>query len=369
MIKKIYIDNFKSLINFEFNPGPVQLILGDNGSGKTSFIECLRGLREVVVEGPNVDMVFPDLTRNRWSDQPIQTLEMTVEGNGGRYVYRLEIDHHEVYQVADVRLETLSFDDRPLFSCVRGVVQLYLDDFSEGPRQSLSPHKSGLFQVPPADDNTKLSWFRGWMKDSLCIFMVDPEIERDSRSRDPEPGLRLSDPAWWVRFLRREDSDPDSPFAKALREGVLDGFAGMALDDGGMDWPGLRVDLEAGHDKSIARFEYWELSKGQMTLIKLYAIALCVMRPGSTLIIDDPDLHVALAEIQPWLLTLVDRSDDIDAQVILSSHHPELINYLAREHGVFFEREHNGPVRVRYARLDDRALPPAELVARGWIDG
>jgi predicted ATPase len=106
-----------------------------------------------------------------------------------------------------------------------------------------------------------------------------------------------------------------------------------------------------------------------MTLIKLYAIALCVMRPGSTLIIDDPDLHVALAEVQPWLLTLVDRSDDIDAQVILSSHHPELINYLAREHGVFFDREHNGPVRVKYANLDDRALPPAELVARGWVDG
>jgi hypothetical protein len=365
MITKVFIDNFKSLVDFEFRPGPVQLILGDNGSGKTSFIECLWGLREILVNGKYVQYFFNEKTRNRWGERTVQTFEMAVEGNGGRYVYRLEIDHHERNQAADVRLETLHFDDRPLFSFVHGAVQMYRDDFSEGPSGSWSTQQSGLFQSPLADDSTKLSWFRGWMRDSLCIFIVDPEIEPDSQSGDNEPGLRLTGPVWWDRFLECEDTSTDSVLGKALRDGVVEGFAGMSMADG----RSLKVDLEADGSKSIARFDAWELSRGQMTLIKLYAIALCVMRPGSTVILDDPVLHVALAEIQPWLLTLVDRSDDIDAQVILSSHHPELINYLARENGVIFFREHNGPTRVKSARFDEETgLDPAELVARGWID-
>jgi energy-coupling factor transporter ATP-binding protein EcfA2 len=370
MITKVSIDNFKSLVDFEFRPGPVQLILGDNGSGKTTFFECLWRLREVVANGIEVGWIFPNRTLYRWGDRKVQTFEMTVEGNGGRYVYRLEIDHYPSSQVPDVRLETLHFDDRPLFSFVRGEVQLHRDDFSEGPRESWSPYHSGLSRVPSADDNTKLSWFRSWMKDSLCIFIVDPEMEPRSRSRDPEPSLRLSDPAWWDRLLGPENSGPYSTLAKALRDGVIDGFAGMSMTDGSVDSHGIQFDLEVDGGKSIARFREWELSRGQMTLIKLYAIALCVMRPGSTVILDDPVLHVALAEIQPWLVTLVDRSDDIDSQVILSSHHPELINYLAREKGVVFFREHNGPTRVKPAQFhDETGLDPAELIARGWVDG
>jgi hypothetical protein len=248
MIIKVFIDNYKSLVDFEFRPGPVQLILGDNGSGKTSFIECLWRVREVVVEGRKVYMAFPDWTRNRWSDRTVQTFEMTVEGNGGRYVYRLEIDHHERSQAANVRLETLHFDDRSLFSFVRGAVQVYRDDFSEGPSGSWSTHQSGLFQSPLADDSTKLSWFRGWMKDSLCIFIVDPEMEQDSQSGDNEPGLRLTGTAWWNQFLAREDTGPDSVLGKALRDGVVEGFAGMSMADGGS----LKVDMEADGGKSIA---------------------------------------------------------------------------------------------------------------------
>jgi len=56
--------------------------------------------------------------------------------------------------------------------------------------------------------------------------------------------------------------------------------------------------------------------------------------------------------------------------VLLISHHPELINYLAREKGVFFRRDHNGPTRVGPARIEDETgLTPAELIARGWVDG
>jgi AAA15 family ATPase/GTPase len=33
MLKRLYIDNFRSFVNFEYKPGSKQLLLGANGSG------------------------------------------------------------------------------------------------------------------------------------------------------------------------------------------------------------------------------------------------------------------------------------------------------------------------------------------------
>jgi len=70
-----------------------------------------------------------------------------------------------------------------------------------------------------------------------------------------------------------------------------------------------------------------------------------------------------LAEIQPLLMSMRLRPD---LQLIVISHHPEIINLQAREHGLIFERQHLGPTRVRLFAADaDSSLTPAEIVARG----
>ena len=42
MLKRIYIDNFRCFVNFELNLEKVSLLLGPNGSGKTSIfnVDC-----------------------------------------------------------------------------------------------------------------------------------------------------------------------------------------------------------------------------------------------------------------------------------------------------------------------------------------
>ncbi len=46
MIKKIYADNFRCLVNFEFSPGPVSLMLGPNGTGKSSVFDLLGRIQQ-----------------------------------------------------------------------------------------------------------------------------------------------------------------------------------------------------------------------------------------------------------------------------------------------------------------------------------
>lgn len=89
---------------------------------------------------------------------------------------------------------------------------------------------------------------------------------------------------------------------------------------------------------------------------------------GYTLVLDEPDNYLALAEIEPWLMELNDACGTRLCQAVLCSHHPELIDYLGPDRGVLLERERSGAVRSRRvvkAFTDDR-LKLSEQVARGW---
>ena len=41
MIRRLYVDNFRSLVDFTWEPGKECLVLGYNGNGKTSALEAL----------------------------------------------------------------------------------------------------------------------------------------------------------------------------------------------------------------------------------------------------------------------------------------------------------------------------------------
>ncbi len=102
-------------------------------------------------------------------------------------------------------------------------------------------------------------------------------------------------------------------------------------------------------------------------LVCLYSLLDFVVEHGAFLMIDEPECHLGLPEIQPWLMELRDALEGRGAQVVLVSHHPELIDYLAPEIGLVFERPGAGPVRVRQFTVKPGAtLSPSELIARGW---
>jgi len=99
-------------------------------------------------------------------------------------------------------------------------------------------------------------------------------------------------------------------------------------------------------------FAISELSEGQRCLLVLYMILSFVIARGDTVFIDEPDNFIALREIQPWLLAAEEAVEDHDAQLILISHHPELLNQWAATRGVRFFREENGHVRTERFKTD-----------------
>jgi predicted ATPase len=178
------------------------------------------------------------------------------------------------------------------------------------------------------------------------------------------PLSTLSDLASWYLRLAGIDVEGVIQLRDSLKE-VFDGVASLNLKQ-----------LQPGKGELIATFNQpegkasfalHELSDGQRCLIALYMILHFLIAKGHTVFIDEPDNFVSMREIQPWLLAAEDAVLENKGQLILISHHPEILNHWAQEFGLRFFREENGHVRTEKFKTDrDGLLQPSELIARGW---
>jgi predicted ATPase len=62
MVRRIFADNFRALVNFEFRPGALNLLLGGNGGGKTAVFDVLGRLRDLLILGHSVENLFRSTT-------------------------------------------------------------------------------------------------------------------------------------------------------------------------------------------------------------------------------------------------------------------------------------------------------------------
>ena len=130
MLTRLYIHNFRRFVNFEYRPTRRQLIMGQNGAGKSSLMDALRLVRRFVVVGGSVDELFPRGQWTRWVNQPQQIFEVGANLDGATYLYRVAI---ESWGSNPPRLriasETVSVDGKPIFEFIAGEVHLYNDQF------------------------------------------------------------------------------------------------------------------------------------------------------------------------------------------------------------------------------------------------
>jgi predicted ATPase len=368
MLTRLYLDNFRCFVNFELKPARKQLILGRNGSGKSSFLDAVLVLRQFVVKGDVFDEFFILSQRTRWLNQQQQICELETELDGGRCVYRLVMEPWGDPPRPRVVSETVHFDGKPIFEFVTGEVHLYNDRFEHKVTYDFDWHRSALATIIPRRDNQTLSRFKWWLASLFCFrinpFAMGPRAEGENLY----PNVDLSNIAAWYRHLVQADPKQNAAMLDSLRAS-LDGFSFLQLEPAGENVRLLVAEFvnEGGR---TSKFYFNELSDGQRCLICLYTILHFVLAKGSTVIIDEPENFVALREIQPWLMAVTDAVEGGQGQILVVSHHPEFINQWAPKNGVQFVRSENGPVRVEQFRGDpDSSLPPSELIARGWECG
>ncbi|WP_437900372.1 AAA family ATPase [Sorangium sp. So ce124] len=362
MITRIYIDNFRTLVNFEWKPGKLALLLGENGSGKSSVIDALWGIRALVAEQGELRRWFPGVSRARWEKRFDLSIELDVQIEQQAYTYKLTIEHspHEPNK-SRVKHETLQLGDRLLMDFAMGELQLFDDDGARGPRVNGDWARSGLGAIAAGKDNKHLTAFKRWLRDDLWFLRPDPRA-MSSRTDEEADELTpdLSNFASWLPRWIAQDFSGAMHATQALQQ-VLDGFQALQVS---RTAPKLEATFLL-EDSSPYVVDFSELSEGQRQLCSLYFLRHAVLQPGRLVIFDEPDNYVALREVQPWLSEVLELSLSASGpQVWFISHHPELLNQLAPSHGTRFFRG-RGPTRVApFAGAE--GLTAAETVARGW---
>ena len=371
MINRIFIDNYKCFANFECHPDSVHLILGSNGSGKTSVFDVLYRLREFVTSGVPSEATFHPDTLTAWDKRSVQTFELGILGNGGEYQYRLLIEQARSNLKNRIKSEQLRFDNQLLYEFDGSDAHLYRDDSTAGPAFPFDWSRSAIATIPSRPDNQKLTWFRRRME-KVLVFSPDPvRMTAQSEAELSHPDRQLHNLTSWLRHLLQQRADFGSTLLNSLKE-VIAGLANISLDRVSETSRTLRFEFQFDNTDSTSsspRFplSFDQLSDGQRNLVALYTVLLAVIDNETTVCLDEGDNYVSLREIQPWLAELCDRVEERSGQCLLISHHPEAINYLAAKHGLLFFREDSGPARAKpFEWNGDDVLTPSELIARGW---
>ncbi|MBI5292172.1 MAG: AAA family ATPase [Chloroflexi bacterium] len=367
MLKRLYVDNYKCLVNFDLNFNAINLFLGANGSGKSTVFEVLQKLRAIVNGDSRISEEFKPESRTRWQTSPLQSFEVEITKDNRTYRYELAVEYSKNEQTARVKHERLYLDNQPLLKFEGQEARIYKVDFSEGLNFPFDGSRSVIEFFPQF--NVSITQFKVRMNEILVVH-IDPRLVNDvSEKAQAYPSKWMDNYSSWYSYLSRDQSWVFE-LTNALKE-VLPGFEYFRFTEAGEKFSILRAVFSGQDNNSGTKREYRfaELSDGQRALIVLYTLLIAAQKENYVLCIDEPENFLALPEIQPWLLQLYDSCSEGKTQALLISHHPELINYLlASPVGYWFEREANTPVRVKQIVAESNGgLPVSELIARGWL--
>ncbi len=366
MLKELYIDNYRCLTNFKINPGVFQLWSGDNGSGKSSALFAMRKVQRLM-RGEHIEDICSKTSLTSWDSRQEQTIGLGLLLDDEEYEYQLVAEYSDQGAGVRIKHERLKWKGETFFLYDGGVAHLFRinrdsGEVEEGAHFSAASSRSVIPTIAERGDNRPLLKFRNTVDRWLLVQPV-PVLMRElatGETRSPSP--HLENFAQWYRHLLQEHPGIGYRSKELLKE-VLPGFEGLSLKDSG---EARKLTATFRINEKDRDFEFPELSDGQRQLIALYTI-LESLRAGifSAVFIDEPDNFVSLREIRPWVDCLEDLCHEDAKQAIIISHHPEIVNAMARGDDLWFSRQDGAHVQTKPFPATP-GLTPAETMARGW---
>ncbi len=216
MLKKLYVNNFKCLVNFEIKFSNINLLLGANGSGKTTVFEVLHKLQKFILgefettgKYYQVSEIFHQQDLTRWQNSPIQKFELEIAGNGGTYLYVLEIEYPD-NSFPKMRSEKLTFDEKILFffsihninsEVPAAVIAQEHTGSGESFLEYFDYSRSGVGFIPESSKFQKLTSFKKLIANFFIVQINPFAMTTESRQEAKHPNRDMSNYAAWYSHL------------------------------------------------------------------------------------------------------------------------------------------------------------------------
>ncbi len=380
MITRLYANNYRCLVAFETAFDSFGVLCGPNGAGKSSVFDAIGLLRNLGtgdgVLGGTGEMDVSRLEFTRWAEgtkkeSTTQEFELGLSIDGRTFEYVLHLEQKADFEKPRIIREQATCDGKSLFErefdpkTLRAEVRYQKAD---GDQTSfpLDWRQAALPVIQPWGGIERLSLLQEEIA-KLLILRPNPRgMEPESKSKAKRPDLSMSNLTSWYRSLHQEQEWTDA-LREMLRE-VWPDFRSFKLVDVGLNAEALQLRFELGDHKPILLF-FEQLSDGERALVGLYMVrAALETGAAKTVLIDEPDNFVGLPELQPWVLSMRELLDD-DHQLILISHHPEILSNSGEANGRYLWRDnHTSPTRIGPLKVPE-GMTAGEAIARGWAIG
>ena len=349
-LKSIYINNYRCLQNFalDLERADVLLILGRNGMGKTTVLDALKTLHEVVCGGcadalfSRRDFAFGQI------DTPIR-LEFVMEIEGVIYDYALALSWSQGTDAITIAKEELKSGDTVFFSRNDSQVCFLaegnvLQDCPIGMNHFLLTLFSGQDRCGIACEAVR-SFINRWLLVSPWPSSITTDFTDKCSCLSSDASNFLS----WFRTVIVQNVGFTNQWMEYLRSGCFDRLSDLVWTDLMKDRENEMIFSMSGDSQKILEMRFSELSDGE----KIFVIGAALMTynavcGGTFCFWDEPDNFLAVSEVQDFVTRLRKAFGHGRGQLMITSHNIETIRTVGMDATVIMRRlSHLEPARIQ----------------------
>lgn len=377
MISRIKIEGFRCFKSVELKLGAFNLLVGANGTGKSSVLEAMRVIQGVgrgLTVGEILNGKVGDVYEAKWSgilgggamagfgrlregEGEMSVIEATIEEQGKTFIYRIGFDGAR----GRVMQESLTMGSRPIFdsrACRQANngpvlrVRYNWGKIGRAHRMQFEVGRPVLGQL--AEHGECSREHRKWIE--ICMQAMQ-EIELV----DPAPVMRIPRMPEDVRLL--------TEMVKRMEGGELEDVAGMEDAEGEIVLMAIKGKRE---------FPAEVLSEGARRYL---AVLMDVMEGpiGGTILVRGIDKSVSPLRMKRLMEEIRTYASSVNGQVILTAHSPIVLSWVDEaDYPTTFlctRDEKSGSAEIRSLDQSDefaelvKRHPLSNLFAEEWLEG
>jgi predicted ATPase len=353
VIRRLYVNNFRCLENFELRLADLSsvLLIGKNGSGKTAVGLALEILQRIARGTNRVDDLLKpkDFCFGR-TDAPVR-IEIEVDLHGKVYEYVIVFELPVGAKELRVFEEALSVAGEPIYRRVR-------DGGQEGRAKfDIDWRLVALPIVQEQSEKDPLFVFKQWLARMLILQPLPNLITGDSNQETLQPSREVADFGAWFSGLLASAPAAYVSIYEYLKQ-VMPDLRDIKNPSVGRDARSLVVQFSNGQGSASVPFA--DLSDGEKCFM-ICAVVIAANHDAPVLCFwDEPDNYLAPNEVGDFVLALR-KAFQLGGQFIATSHNPEAIIVFSDENTlVLYRKNHLEPTIVR---------PLSELQVSGDLVG
>ncbi len=344
MIERLYVHNFRCLENFTLDlvGHPSAVLIGKNGSGKSTVLRCLEVLQSICRGSSRVGNLISanDFTQFR-TDQPMR-FEVDLAVAARRFKYAISFEWPPEFREARILDESLSVDGASIFTRHQAQVQL-----AGGSTFGLDWHVFALPVINERPPARSIQDVKGFLASMILIAPVPAVMTGFAEEPSMELQHDAANYASCLLAMLQQKPKAYSTFESYVKTLIPD-FSSIENPPRGES--GTQLIVKFGQEKLQPGLsvEFKALSDGEKCFF-LSAYIIASNMAGSPVICmwDEPDNHLSLSEVGQFIISLRKMTNQ-SGQFIATTHHPETVRKFSDETTfVLTRKSHLDPSVVR----------------------